>query len=177
MPVIKHQCKSVHTNSPALFTSPPARCGDIAVCSSASMEEGWGRVNQAPYRESAMLVTSCFSNLLFGGITLPKPFLLDRSVWEGLEAPTCSAGTTDSGDAAVSTRWTHMRIKLQPHSSHLEDTWSSWHTCMWLEEGHSMYLFTYRHRHSIKLTRTKIYRIPTDFKIFIPNNSKNKRKD
>lgn len=120
MPVIRHQCKSVHTNTPAPFISPPARCGDIAVCSSASMEEGWGRVNQAPYRESATLVTSCFSNLLFDGITLLKPFLLDshykdnnlRSVWEGLEAPTCSTGTINGRDVAFSTRWKHLRIKL-----------------------------------------------------------------
>lgn len=80
MPVIRHQCKSVYTNTPAPFISPPARCGDIAVCSSASMEEGWGRVNQAPYRESATLVTSCFSNLLFDGITLLKPFLLTATI-------------------------------------------------------------------------------------------------
>lgn len=108
MPAIRHQCKSVHTNAPAPFISPPARCGDIAVCSSASMEEGWGRVNQAPDREGARLVTSCFSNVLFDGITLLKPSLLDshykdnnlRSVWEGLEALPCSAGTTDGREAA-----------------------------------------------------------------------------
>lgn len=54
MHVTKHQCKSVQTNMPTPFISPHARRGYLAVGSSASMEVGWDKVNQPPYRESAI---------------------------------------------------------------------------------------------------------------------------
>lgn len=178
MPVIRHQCKSVHTNTPAPFISPPARCGDIAVCSSASMEEGWGRVNQAPYRESATLVTSCFSNLLFDGITLLKPFLLDshykdnnlRSVWEGLEAPTQALQTVEMSLSALGGSTWELNYSPAPYTWKmnpvtLANTWSNWHTCMGPEEGYNMYLYLQKSTLYKTYIRTKIYRmIPTDFK-------------